>query len=288
MAALKYTPFKTEETFINISGKVSYITFKAYEAYPELLCVMSTREGGISTGQFSSMNLGRAELDGIENVKENFRLFAAAIKTDPGDIVISDQKHTDNIKIVHAEDRGKGLFKDKDYDSIDGFITNEKNIALCLLFADCVPVYLYDPVNKAIGLVHSGWKGTALNISDKAVRMMNENFTSRPEDIVAVIGPSICKSCYEVSSDLYEAFSKKFSSDELSAIFEVKKDDKFLLDLWLANKIILKKAGLCEENIHTTDLCTSCNKDFLFSHRASDGKRGNLAALIELKQSSRC
>ena len=283
MAALKYTPFKTEETIINIFGKVSYISFKAYEAFPELLCVMSTRRGGISTGQFSSMNLGRAELDGAENVKENFRLFSEAVNIDPRDIVISDQKHTDNIRIVHAEDRGKGLFKDKDYDSVDGFITNEKNIALCLLFADCVPVCLYDPVCKAIGLVHSGWKGTALNISRKAVQMMGENFQSRTEDIIAVIGPSICKSCYEVSSDLYAAFSENFSSDELSVIFEEKENDKFLLDLWLANRIILKKAGLIEKNIHTTDLCTSCNKDFLFSHRASKGKRGNLAAVIELR-----
>ena len=283
MAALKYTPFKTGQTKINVSGDVSYITFKAYEEFPGLLCAMSTRKGGVSEGFLSSMNLGRAELDKEGNVKENFEIFSSAIGLDPSDIVISDQKHTDNIKIAHASDRGKGLFKEKDYEAVDGFITNEKNVALCLLFADCVPVFLYDPVKKAAGLVHSGWKGTALNISKKAVRMMSENFSSSPENMVAVIAPSICKSCYEVSEDLYEAFSESFSSDELVYIFERKNNGKYLLDLWLANKIILKKAGIPEENIHTTDLCTSCNSDLLFSHRATKGKRGNLAAVIELK-----
>lgn len=283
MAALKYTPYKTDETIIRSSGDVDYIAFRAYEKFPELLCAFSTRKGGVSKGMFSSMNLGRAELDEPGNVHKNFEIFAAAIGTSPENFVVSDQKHTDNIRIASSKDRGKGFCAEKDYEAIDGFITDEKELALCLLFADCVPVFLYDPVNKAIGLVHSGWKGTCLNISLKAVKMMEENFSSDPEDIVSVIAPSICRSCYEVGEDLYEAFSENFSSLEKDLLFTPKPGKKFYLDLWEANKLVLKKAGLKEENIHVTDLCTSCNKEYLFSHRASCGRRGNLAGVIMLR-----
>ena len=283
MAGLKYTPEKTGETILNKSGDVEYITFKAFEAYPEILCAFSTRKGGVSSGMFASMNLGRMELDGKENVLENYALFAEAIGTVPGNFVISDQQHTANIKIVSEEDRGKGLFKDKDYEAVDGFITDKKEVALCLLFADCVPVFLYDPAGHVISLVHSGWRGTAANISLKAVNIMHEKYGSDPSDIVSVIAPSICASCYEVSADLYEEFSETFSEDDLKAVFKHKENGKFLLDLWKANRIILLKAGLREENIHTTDLCTSCNKEILFSHRALHGRRGNLAGVIMLR-----
>lgn len=283
MDALKYTPCRTGETKINRKGNVSYITFKAYENFPELLCAFSTREGGVSEGMFASMNLGRIGPDSRENVIKNFEIFADAIGTGAGNFVISDQQHTDNIRIASAADKGKGVYKEKDYEAIDGFITNERQTALCLLFADCVPVFLYDPENRAAGLVHSGWKGTAANISLKAVKMMKENYGSRPDKIIAVIAPSICRNCYEVSEDLCEAFRAGFSENELGAIFTPKGNGKYFLDLWEANRIILKKAGLCDENIHITDLCTSCNREFLFSHRALKGRRGNLAGVIMLR-----
>ena len=285
MAGLNYTPYKTGETILNKSGDIEYITFKAFEAYPEILCAFSTRKGGVSSGMFSSMNLGRMELDSRENVLENYNLFARAVGTDCKNFVISDQQHTANIKIVSEEDRGKGLFKDKDYEAVDGFITDKKDVVLCLLFADCVPVFLYDPDRHVISLVHSGWKGTAANISLKAVNIMHEKFGSDPADIISVIAPSICASCYEVSADLYEAFSENFSEDDLEAVFKPEGNGKFLLDLWKANRIILLKAGLKQENIHITDLCTSCNKEILFSHRALQGKRGNLAGVIMLRSS---
>lgn len=284
MAAVKYTPFRTGETTINISGDVPYITFRAFEEAKELVCVFSTRKGGVSSGMFASMNLGRMEMDGRDNVVKNYEIFAEAAGINPENIIISDQQHTDNIMIVSKKDRGKGLYREKTYSAVDGFITNERETALCLLFADCVPVFLYDPVKKAIGLVHSGWKGTAKEISKKAVRMLEKNYKSNPSDIISVIAPSICRNCYEVSGDLYDAFCAKFSPKELAQIFFPKDNGKFQLDLWQANRIILKKAGLTDENIHITDLCTCCNSSLLFSHRASKGKRGNLAGIIMLTQ----
>lgn len=284
MADIKYTPCKTEETKINESGNVKYITFPAMEKYPEVLCAFSTKEGGVSRGMFASMNLGRMELDSRENVLENYRIFAKAIGTTRDNFVISDQQHTVNVRAVSVSDRGKGLSKAKDYEAIDGFVTDEKEVALCLLYADCVPVYLYDPDHKAIGLVHSGWKGTAGQISAKATELMKEKYGSRPEDMISVIAPSICRDCYEVSEDLLDAFSKSYSANELNEIFTSKGEGKYMLDLWLASRIVLRNAGLSDENIHTTDMCTCCNSHLLFSHRATKGKRGNLATVIMLRQ----
>ena len=113
--------------------------------------------------------------------------------------------------------------------------------------------------------------------------MMNEEYGTDPSDTVSVIAPSICRSCYEVSEDLYEAFSQTFDDDDLKRIFDKKNDGRFQLDLWLANKIILEKAGVPEKNIHVTDLCTCCNSSLLFSHRASKGRRGNLAAVVMIR-----
>ncbi len=282
MMKVIYIPGKTGETKLNRSGNVDYITFPAFDDFPELTAVFSTRNGGISTGMFSSMNLGRMEADGKENVTQNYRIFCAAVGIDPENIVIADQEHTDNIKVLSADDRGKGLLRKRDYSAVDGFITTETNVSMTLLIADCVPVYLYDPAGRAAGLVHSGWKGTLAGISAKAIRMMNENYGSKPGNMIAVIAPSICKACYEVSADLYEAFSASYERDDVEAFFEIKDNGKFQLDLWEANKRILLGTGLKEENIHVTDLCTCHNSDWLFSHRASGGRRGNLAAVMML------
>ncbi len=275
---------------IRRSGDVEFITFPAFEGRPELVQAFSTRIGGVSEGMFSSMNLGRMQMDDPEKVRENFRRFCGAIGISADNIVMSEQQHTTNIRIATAADRGKGLWRERDYEAIDGLITNEKNVALCLSFADCVPVYMYDPVNHAIALVHSGWKGTVGHISAKAAAKMFEQYGSRAEDLIAVIGPSICRDCYEVSEDLYEAFSETFTPDEVAQIFSdeldengVKVPGKYLLDLWLAVRITLRGAGLKEENIHTTDICTCCNSENLFSHRASHGQRGNLAAVMMLR-----
>lgn len=304
-----YTPKKNNETVLWRKEKVKYISFEALDRYEDkLVNAFSTRKGGFSKGIYKSMNLGLNNDDKGENVFFNYRAFANAIGINYNNIVISRQEHTTNIRIATEEDRGKGLVKPRDYDAVDGFITNVPGVALCLLFADCVPVYLYDPENEAIGLVHSGWKGTVGQISAKALEMMKEEYGTAPEKVIACIGPSICQGCYEVSEDLYEAFSKEYEEAELNEIFApgreevvpadeeeresvqdeeankpVKTIKHYQLDLWKAIRITLQRAGVQPENIHVTDICTNHNPDLLFSHRFTNGKRGNLAAVLMLK-----
>ncbi len=270
---------------------VEYIDFEIFEKYPEVMAVFSTKKGGVSKGIYESMNLSLGSNDDPENIKENYRRFAEALHTSPERFVVSDQQHTTNIRKVTEADAGKGIAKPRDYEAIDGFVTNERNLVLCLLFADCVPVYIYDPKKHAIALVHSGWKGTAGRISQKAVKLMQKEYNSDPKDLIALIGPSICKSCYEVSEDLLEEFKKTFEEEDIEKFFEKsrfieeggKKEQKYLLDLWKAIKITLEDSGVRKENIHNPKICTFENHELLFSHRYTKGKRGNLAAVMALK-----
>ena len=181
---------------------------------------------------------------------------------------------------LFRSDRGKGVVRQKDYADIDGLVTNEKGIVLVTFFADCVPLYFVDPVRKAIGLSHSGWRGTVNRMGEKTIEKMEEVYGSRREELVAAIGPSICMSCYEVGEDVAEEFKKAFPKQE--EILKKKQNGKYLLDLWSANYRILVNAGVKPENISVTDICTCCNGDELFSHRKSMGKRGNLGAFLGL------
>ena len=281
---IKYTPEKNGETRLWKKERVMYITFPALDRFNDrLVNAFSTRKGGFSKGIYKSMNLGLDNGDSKENVLFNYREFSKMIGIRYKNIVISNQKHEDNILIAGEDDRGKGICKERDYESVDGMITNEPGVGLCLLFADCVPVYLYDPKRNAIGLFHSGWKGTVKEISGKGVRMMQKEYGSKPEDLIVCIAPSICKECYEVSSDLYAEFQGVFPEEEMKEIFADGKDSgHFQLDLWKAIQFTLLRNGVQKDNIHVTDICTYHNPDLLFSHRYTHGKRGNLAAVLML------
>jgi YfiH family protein len=199
-------------------------------------------------------------------------------------MVASHQTHTTNIRRVTAMDKGKGVVYNRDYEDIDGLITNEKGIALATFYADCVPLYFVDVQNHAIGLAHSGWRGTVNRMGACMVKAMEEQFGSRPENIYAAIGPSICQECYEVSEEVAAEFRSWLEPAEVDEVLRNGvKPGKYQLDLWRANQIILQKAGIPEKNIEVTDICTCHNPEYLFSHRASEGKRGNLAAVMMLK-----
>lgn len=263
---------------------VTYLTFPGLERTGAVRHLFSTREGGVSEGIYSSMNLSYTRGDKKEAVDENFRRIAAVLGSSPEDMVCSDQTHTDHIRLVTAKDKGKGVTKEKDYTDVDGLITQERGIVLCTFFADCVPLFFVDPVKKAIGLSHSGWRGTVQKIGKKTVEKMQEAFGSDPKDLYAAIGPSICQDCYEVSEDVIGQFQEAFEKTYWKEIFYEKPDGKYQLNLWRANELIFREAGLLPERILTTDLCTCCNAKLLFSHRASKGKRGNLGAFLMLKE----
>lgn len=242
----------------------------------------TTRIGGVSKGIYESLNLSFTRGDEDAAVRENFRRLAGAMETDVSKFVFTDQTHTTNVRRVTAEDAGKGIVKERDYTDIDGLITNEPGLVLSTFYADCVPLYFVDPVHRAIGMSHSGWKGTVGKMGAATITAMKREFGTEAKDLVCAIGPSICQDCYEVSEDVAEAFKEAFPGHADEILLD-KKNGKYQLDLWRTNEIVLTEAGVLKENIAVTNICTCCNPDLLFSHRASHGKRGNLGAFIYLR-----
>ncbi len=273
-------------TELKEKNHVPYIQFKNLSATGIVKHGFSTRKGGVSTGIFSSMNLNFKRGDDPDAVMENYRRMAAALNMRVEDMVLSDQTHTTNVRVITEEDRGKGILKPQDYSDVDGMITNVPGIVLVTSYADCVPLYFVDPVRKAIGLSHSGWKGTVGHIGQKTVWKMHEVYGSEPKDIVAAIGPSICQSCYEVSDDVAEAFRANFTADEAADILLDKGNGKYQLDLWKANWYVLTDAGILPEHLSVTDLCTACHPELLWSHRKTNGQRGGLSAFLSLIDTS--
>ena len=268
-------------TSIKFGNGIPYISFNALEQTGMVVNAFSTRQGGVSVGCLESMNLGfnRGDLD--ENVLKNHKIFAKAVGFPYENIVTTNQTHTTNVRVVTKEDCGKGIAKDRDYSDVDGLITNIPGIVLATYYADCVPLYILDPVNKAIGLSHSGWKGTVNRIGENTLKLMNENYGTNPKDVICCIGPSICQDCYEISEDVANEFINEFGKN--NKILYNKGNGKYQLNLWESVKQVFLDAGVEYDNIYTTDISTCCNKDELFSHRGHHGKRGNLAAFLMLK-----
>lgn len=261
-------------------GGVPFLTFPLLEETGMVTHGFSTRMGGVSEGIFSTMNVSFTRGDREEDVRENYRRLASAIGFRCEDLVYSDQTHTTNLRVVTEEDRGKGFTRPKDYTDIDGLVTDVPGLVLATFYADCVPLYFVDPVCGCIGLSHSGWRGTVGKIGEKTVRRMEKEYGSRPEDIKAAVGPSICQDCYEVSEDVIQEFCEAFGKEYWQELFYKKENGKYQLNLWRANEIVLLEAGLKKENLAVTDVCTCCNSELLFSHRASEGRRGNLGAFL--------
>lgn len=262
---------------------VTWLTYPAFEQFTDIVHGFSTRLGGVSEGIYASMNLSFTRGDEDAAVHENYRRFASALGFSEKDIVTSDQTHTANVRIITEEDRGNGITKPRPYTDVDGMITNVRGLVLATFYADCVPLYFVDPVHHAIGLSHSGWRGTVAKIGAVTIRKMQETYGTDPKDVYAAIGPSICQNCYEVSEDVILEFQKSFAPEHWEKLFYKKENGKYQLNLWEANKIIFTETGITENHISMPGICTCCNPEFLFSHRASHGKRGNLGAFLGLK-----
>ena len=172
--------------------------------------------------------------------------------------------------------------RDTDIREIDGLMTNVPGIPLMTFYADCVPVFFYDPVKKVVAMNHSGWKGTVAKISRCMLSRLKEEYGTEASDLICAVGPSICKDCYEVSEDVAKQFMDAYTKAQVDEIVYDKGDGKYLLDLHRANYYNLVDSGVLPEKIDVTNICTCCNSDVLFSHRASHGLRGNLGAVIML------
>lgn len=271
---------------MNVKEKngVTWLTYPALEEIPEIVHGFSTRLGGVSKGIYASMNLSFTRGDEEAAVRENYRRLSAAVGFAAEDMVTSDQTHTTNVRVITEEDRGNGITRPKAYRDVDGMVTDVPGLVLATFYADCVPLYFVDPVHGAIGLSHSGWRGTVGKIGAVTVRKMTEQYGSRPEELLCAVGPSICQDCYEVSRDVVEEFKEAFGEKDWERLFYHKAEEKYQLNLWEANRIILQEAGVLPEHISIANLCTCCNPELLFSHRASKGRRGNLAAFLGIKK----
>lgn len=281
MNYVKLNKYNGNTTKLNIKKGVPYISFRALDQLPWLKNGFSTRYGGVSTDYLSSLNLGFGRGDLEENVVKNHEIIAEAIGFSPRSIVSSHQTHTTNVKIVTKDDCEKGIYQPRDYENVDGMITNEPGITLATYYADCVPLYMVDTKNRAIGLSHSGWRGTVEKMGKVTIALMQKTYGTNPKDVIACIGPSICQDCYEIGDDVAKEFKKVFC-DNIHEILLEKENGKYQLNLWKCNELIFKEAGVPLENIQVTDICTCCNPETLYSHRGHNGKRGNLAAFLTL------
>lgn len=267
-----------------VQKETPYLSFPVLEQFDFIKHGFSTRLGGVSKGIYSSMNLGFGRGDADENVRMNYERICESIGVDSHSVVLSDQVHKTILRRVSKEDLGKGVYLKKDYSEIDGLYTNEPGITLVTAYADCVPLYFVDPIKRVIALSHAGWRGTIGKIGPKTVETLCEEYDCKKSDIIVVIGPSICQSCYEVSEDVADEFKKELPASSWEVIVPKTDEElrKYHLNLWEANRFFLEEVGIPEENIHVSGVCTCCNSDLLHSHRASQGKRGSLSAFLSI------
>ena len=263
---------------------VTYLSYPSFEKIPQVVHGFSTRLGGVSEGIYSSMNLSFTRGDSEEAVRENYRRMADALGFSCEDIVTSDQTHTTNVRVITEEDRGNGITRPRPYTDVDGMVTNVPGLVLATFYADCVPLFFVDPIHGAVGLSHSGWRGTAGKIGAVTVEKMRETYGTRPEDIYSAIGPSICQECYEVSEDVIEEFKKSFQKKNWESLFYKKDNGKYQLDLWEANRIIMIEAGIQKSHISMPGICTCHNPEFLFFSQSVKRKEGNLAAFLCIRK----
>ena len=262
-----------------------YVGFTPLEKYPFLRYGFSTRLGGVSRGMFASMNLGFCRGDSDENVIENYKRLCDSLGISPEHLIFTDQVHKTNVRVATSADWGKGFCRERDYAEIDGHITNEPGVPLLVFGADCVPLFFVDPVKRAIGVAHAGWKGTVGKIGAATIKKLIAEYGCNPADLEVVIGPSIGSCCYEVGSEVAEAVMENFleQPEQVKArLLIAKENGKYMFDLWEANRIVLLENGVLDEHITKSGLCTMCRQDLFFSHRATEGKRGSMAGFLML------
>jgi purine-nucleoside/S-methyl-5'-thioadenosine phosphorylase / adenosine deaminase len=221
------------------------------------------RGGGVSVGAYESLNLSFAVGDDPGAVLENRRRVAAAVGANLGEFVFTRQMHGAGVRVVTADDRGSGAFVlDESVPEADALVTADPSVVLAILAADCVPIVLYDPVAHVLGCVHSGWRGTVARVSEAALAAMS-SLGATQENVVAGVGPAISPERYQVGADVADAVERGLGA----AAAEVIRPDgtgKWLLDLWAANRIVLREAGLADEHINVAAIPTGAAGNNLF------------------------
>lgn len=269
-------------TILVTDGDLKYIRFECFDKFSDrLIHCMSTRCGGVSQGAFSTLNLGFNRGDVKENVIQNFQRLCSSVGISTDSLVLTNQVHNNIVRLIDDEDKGKGFTKQSDIVGVDGFVTATPGVTMVTFHADCVPVYLYEPEAEAAALVHSGWRGTLKGISAEAVKSMKAISGVDVSRIIAIIGPSIRKCCFEVGDDVYKLFNEEY---DMRLYAERNSGGRWLIDLQGIIKSQLISNGVCAENIHDSEICTMCRKDLFFSYRGDNMKTGSLAAFMQIRK----
>lgn len=251
----------------------AYYQFEHLASMVGLVHGVFTRLGGHSRPPWAGLNTGHTVGDDPRAVEANHQLICQALGFDREDIVSPHQVHSATVGIVDARDRGRVRAE------TDALVTTEPGVLVMLRFADCVPVLLYDPRRRVIGLAHAGWRGTAAGVAQATVNVMETAFGCRPADVIAGIGPSIGPCCYEVGEDVASAFGRAFPG--AGGLLRSRSDGHWRADLWAANRLQLAEVGV--QRIEVAAICTACRTDEWFSHRAEHCKTGRFAAAIGLQ-----
>lgn len=263
----------TNKNVIHKNSEIEYLQFRRLLEFPEI-------KHAYVIGLDNSFKIYTDDGHKKENeaAKKSYKLICNELDIEYKNLVNTMQNHTDNIKIIKNKVNNDAPDFNI-YEDTDGLITNCIDIALSTINADCILLIFYDPIKKVIANVHSGWRGTIKRISIKTVEKMKKEFGSKPEDIICCMSPSICKKHFEVDEDVYNLFKNEFNEiNEYDKVYE-KKNDKWLIDTILINRLMLKRAGLKEENIIDSGICSVCNKVLIHSYRAH-GKDAGRATLI--------
>jgi len=250
--------------------------FNIFEPYHEITHFISTRIGGYSRGTYEALNLGYGTDDDVDVVTRNRLLLAEELGIPIDWFVFPRQTHSNRVYRVMESDRGLGsIDRQTAIPDTDALVTHVRHTCIVVQVADCVPVMLFDPVERVIAVIHSGWRGTASGIVSETIRSMQENYGCKPSDMLAAIGPSIRGCCYQVGDDVYEAFDDWNSTREKIFLY---RNNQLLLDLAVANRLLLLNQGVENQNIATTAYCTCCNPEYFFSSRYGKGDTGRFIA----------
>ena len=233
----------------------------------------TTRKGGVSTGNYSSFNISHYCNDRLKNVQENRNRLSLLLDIPSERIIVPRQVHLTAVQAVTSHT------KNTDLEDIDAVITNERQLCIGISTADCVPILLYDTTKQAIGAVHAGWRGTVGKIVCKTIQKMQEHYNSFPQDLKAIIGPSISKEAFEVGDEVYDAFATAgFTMSEIA-----ERREQWHIDLWAANFKLLVATGVKMENISVANICTYNHYDTFFSARRLGINSGRIYTGILLK-----
>ncbi len=258
-------------------GTIEYLESEELSALGFLTHAFCTRRGGVSMGPYSSLNLGFLAGDREEDVRRNRIIVEEAFGIPDGRLILLRQLHGDRIRVL--DDGGplpEGL------PECDGLITGRPGAALGIRTADCVPIFFVDRARRVVGAAHAGWRGTALGIAAAMVETLAGRFSSRREDLLAVIGPAIGSCCYQVDAPVFAAFSAMPGADLF--LRPCPERGRWMVDLALANRLQIREAGVPPENIFASGLCTACRQDLFFSHRAGGGRAGRQINLLMLRE----